>query len=128
MTKSGTSSWWRRTLDKVVVSEADRDDTKLMREALEKGAVTAKECCDRQRVSVHGTLRSVIMQPSEERPRMEARLYDGTGEVALVWLGRRRIKAIEPGRSLTAEGTVLVSDGQRVIFNPRYELDPPVAR
>jgi hypothetical protein len=42
--------------------------------------------------------------------------------VTLVWLGRRRIPGIEPGRTLTACGRFADVEGKRVIYNPRYEL------
>lgn len=128
MTGKGVSPWWRRPFDKIVESETDQDDSRLRQVAQDKGAVTATSCCDRQRVTIHGTLRSVTIHPGEEQPRLMADLYDGTGEVSLVWIGRKRIRAIEPGRSLTAEGLVLVDDGRRVIYNPRYELDPAPER
>jgi hypothetical protein len=40
----------------------------------------------------------------------------------LIWLGRRRITGIAPGRSLQVEGRIGVQDKNRVMFNPRYEL------
>jgi hypothetical protein len=44
--------------------------------------------------------------------------------IDLVWLGRRKIAGIEPGRVVRAEGLVSVQDGRKVMFNPRYELRP----
>ena len=44
--------------------------------------------------------------------------------VRLVWLGRRTIAGIEPGRRLRASGLVSRVDGRALIFNPRYELAP----
>ena len=40
----------------------------------------------------------------------------------MVWLGRRRIAGIEPGRSIEVEGRIGAHDGDRVMYNPRYEL------
>ena len=45
--------------------------------------------------------------------------------VTLVWLGRRHIAGIEPGRHLTARGRVAVRDDRKVIYNPYYELESP---
>ena len=42
--------------------------------------------------------------------------------VTLVWLGRRRIPGIEPGRTVTARGRFADVEGKRVIYNPWYEL------
>ncbi len=55
---------------------------------------------------------------------MEADLWDGTGAVTLVWLGRRNIPGIQPGRRIIAHGRVTHIKGERTIFNPTYELRP----
>jgi len=41
-----------------------------------------------------------------------------------VWLGRRRIGGIAPGRGIRVVGRIGVQDGQRVMYNPRYDLRP----
>jgi hypothetical protein len=76
------------------------------------------------RVVVAGTVRSLILRPRGGTPALEAELYDGSGRIVLVWLGRRRIGGIEPGRALVASGRATAGDGSLVIFNPRYELRP----
>jgi hypothetical protein len=55
-------------------------------------------------------------------PSLEAELYDGSDVINLVWLGRRRIAGIEPGRIVCAYGLVSFQDGRKVMFNPRYDL------
>jgi hypothetical protein len=45
--------------------------------------------------------------------------------VTLVFLGRRSIAGIEPGRQLTARGRIAIRDGRKVIYNPYYELEAP---
>ena len=57
----------------------------------------------------------------------EAELYDGTGTITLIWLGRRRIGGIECGRSLVARGRLTSHDGRPTIYNASYELKPSVA-
>jgi hypothetical protein len=42
--------------------------------------------------------------------------------MTLVWLGRRRIAGIEPGRRLVATGRVGFYNGRPAIYNPKYEL------
>lgn len=71
---------------------------------------------------VGGRLRAVVYTPTENVPTLEAELYDGTQSILLVWLGRRRIAGIEPGRRLIARGRVGVREGRSVIYNPWYEL------
>jgi len=62
------------------------------------------------------------LHPARDRATLEAELFDGSGSVTLVWLGRRRIPGIEPGRTLTARGRFAAFDGKQVIYNPKYEL------
>lgn len=86
------------------------------------GATPIAECPQRRRVRVAGMLRSVTVRPRGRAPALEAELDDGSDVVHLVWLGRRSIAGIEPGRLLVAEGLITVQDGRKTIFNPRYEL------
>jgi hypothetical protein len=79
---------------------------------------------DREETTVSGTLRAVTVRPRAGIPALEAELYDGSGTLAIVWLGRRQIGGIEPGRALVARGRVAVTQGRPVMFNPRYELRP----
>ena len=51
-----------------------------------------------------GRLRTVAYTPRTNLPTLEADLYDGSDVVTLVFLGRRSIVGIEPGRQLTAQG------------------------
>jgi hypothetical protein len=79
---------------------------------------------DRERVKLRGVLRTVTLRPRAGVPALEAELDDGSGVITLVWLGRRRIAGIEPGRSIGVEGRIGAHDGVRVVYNPRYELIP----
>ena len=76
----------------------------------------------RERVDVAGTLRTVTLRPRGSTPTMEAELWDGTGRVLLVWLGRRDIPGIEPGRKIVVHGRLTSVKGERAIYNPAYEL------
>lgn len=77
---------------------------------------------DREPVRLRGTLRTVTLRPRGGVPALEAELYDGTGTLTLVWLGRRRIAGIGPGRAIEVTGRIGRHDGDRIIYNPRYEL------
>ena len=48
----------------------------------------------------------------------------GQEVLTVIWLGRRQIHGIAPGRTIQIEGRIGVQHGQRVMFNPRYELCP----
>lgn len=79
---------------------------------------------DRRPVRLRGTLRSVTLRPRGGVPAVEAELYDGTGSITVIWLGRRTIAGITPGRSVEVQGRIGLHDGHRILYNPRYELLP----
>lgn len=92
--------------------------------AVAMGGKPIAELSERERVTVCGTLRSVTLRPRAGVPALEAELYDGSGSLSVVWLGRRQIVGIEPGRRVRVTGLVTETEGERAIFNPRYELVP----
>ena len=69
-----------------------------------------------------GTLRTVTLRPRGPSLTMEADLYDGSGNITLVWLGRRDIPGIRPGRKIEVRGRVTRIKGELTIYNPDYEL------
>ncbi|WP_340538244.1 OB-fold nucleic acid binding domain-containing protein [Nocardioides sp. GXZ039] len=111
----------RRTLSRWANSEEDyaRD---MRATYVKSGHVAIAEAPDREPVELRGTVRSLLMRPRGGVPALEAELYDGSGVVTIVWLGRRRIAGIDPGRSLKVRGRIGVHDGVRTMYNPRYEL------
>jgi hypothetical protein len=114
----------RRALRRFVAPAQELDAEALQVEVTEVGATPVARCHDREVVRIVGTLRTVTLQPRAGTPALEAELWDGSGSVELVWLGRRRISGIEPGRAVLVEGRVSSQDGRKVMFNPRYELRP----
>ena len=50
-------------------------------------------------------------------------LEDGTGELDLVFLGRRGVPGLGPGMSLTVEGTAALDNDRIVVLNPLYEIE-----
>lgn len=114
----------RRMVSRLATSAKHHEAVELQRECVEVGATLVSELPDRERVRVAGTLRTVTLRPRAGVPALVAELYDGSGVVSLVWLGRRQILGIEPGRALVATGRVSRDNGQPVIFNPSYELRP----
>lgn len=92
------------------------------------GGTPTSSCTAGSSVVVAGVLRSVSLRPRAGVRALEAELYDGHGAVTLVWLGRREIAGIAPGRSIVARGRLAESDGRMVLYNPRYELRAAGAR
>jgi hypothetical protein len=103
-------------------SSADMDARELKEDAVKAGCCPIDEAGDRQRVELQGSLRTVTLRPRGGVPALEAELYDGSAMITLVWLGRRRIAGIEPGRAIKVSGRCGLQNKVRVMFNPRYEL------
>jgi hypothetical protein len=116
---------FRKFIRRLVASEAELDAEELQRSTAESGCTPATEVKRGQLVSISGRLRTVVYTPRTNLPTLEADLWDGTDVVTLVWLGRRHIAGIEPGRQLTVRGRIAVRDDRKVIYNPYYELEPP---
>jgi hypothetical protein len=117
----------KNRLRKTISTWADNShhDAREMRATYaDSSCMSILEAPDRERVRVRGTLRTVTLAPRGGAPALEAELYDGTGTVTVIWLGRRRIAGISPGCSIQVEGRIGVQHSQRVIYNPRYELRP----
>lgn len=115
----------RRFFKRLAATEAELDAEELQRGSAQCGSVPAGQCRRGEQVSVSGRLRTVVYTPRTNVPTLEADLYDGSDVVTLVWLGRRHIAGIEPGRQLTARGRVALRDDRKVIYNPYYELEGP---
>ncbi len=98
-------------------------DAVFERERTERdGATSIADAVRGVPIRISGSLRSVCLCASGTAPRLEAELYDGTGRVTLVWMGRRRIPGINAGRLIVVSGRITEVHGQPTIFNPRYEL------
>ena len=96
-----------------------------MRKTYDKtGVDRIADAPDRERVRLRGTLRTVTLRPRGGVPALEAELFDGSGVITIIWLGRRRIAGISPGRGIEVQGRIGVADGSRLMYNPRYELIP----
>jgi hypothetical protein len=100
-----------------------REERKQLRVS---GATPISECSGGVSTTVCGTLKSVSLRPRAGVPAVEADLFDGSGHLTVVFLGRRSIAGIEPGRRLLATGRVNGHDGVGMMYNPRYQLFPAV--
>ena len=115
---------FRRMLRRLTsdVDVLDADD--LSEGAKRSGAQRVVECASGQEVTMLGRLRSVEFGPQDAEASLEAELFDGTDGVTLIWLGRRRIPGIEPGRTMRVRGRLALRDGRKVLYNPFYEICP----
>ena len=114
----------RRLLSRLTADTDELDAEDLKAAIPAQGATPIAQCNDREAVCILGTLRTVTFRPRAGVPALQAELWDGTGSVTVVWLGRRTIPGIDPGRAIKVRGRITALGGQRVIYNPIYELRP----
>lgn len=100
------------------VVEADE----LREEARDASATLIGSCPGGCEVTLAGILRSLTIRPVGATPALEAELYDGSGVIDLVWLGRRAIVGIEAGRRIVVTGRVTGGQGRHRMYNPKYAL------
>jgi hypothetical protein len=86
------------------------------------GTVPIAEVVWRQRARVAGRVRSLRIQPWGGVPTLECTLVDESGGLLVVFLGRRAVAGIVPGRRMSVSGMVGAHHGHLAILNPDYEL------
>jgi hypothetical protein len=116
--------WFSRKMHRLTCDESVLEAEELLGQVEEVGATPVKACAARRNVCVTGTIKSVTLKSLAGAPSLEADIYDGTGSVTAIFLGRRRICGIETGRSIVLRGRITEREEQRIIYNPRYELRP----
>lgn len=121
--------WWGGALRRLLASEQELSAERLREAARRSGATAIEALQPGERATVVGHITSVIIRPRRAVTALEAEVFDGSGMLRVVWLGRRAVGGIEAGRPITVSGRVVIgSDQQPTIFNPRYELHAGVAR
>ena len=99
----------------------------LDREALEKycddlGATPMDHITPRRPSRVAGEIRAVRIVPRAGAPAMEVTVSDGRGSVVGVFLGRRKIPGMSPGRRVLFAGVAGKDENRFLIYNPEYQL------
>jgi amino acid transporter len=76
----------------------------------------------RDRATVAGRVRQVRVQPRAGVATLQVTLTDGTGDLQIVFLGRRHVAGIVPGTCLSARGVLGQHGGRLEMLNPDYTL------
>ncbi|RVW09646.1 DNA-binding protein [Prescottella agglutinans] len=116
------AGYFRRLTRRLTEDLEQLDAEEMVETAQASGAKRACDCSRGEEVTILGRLRSVEACPKSANASVQAEFFDGTDPVTLVWIGRRRIPGIEPGKTLMVRGRIGDRAGQKVIFNPYYEL------
>jgi len=90
----------------------------------ECGLTPITDMVERTQVRIGGEVRSVRVVPRAGAPALEVTITDGRGTATAVFLGRRKIAGMAPGRRVAVQGVVASIANRNLIFNPLYTLFP----
>jgi RecG-like helicase len=115
----------RRIVDRLTETDEERLAAEIREWAdTVPGSVRIADAEERKRVKLAGAVRRITIRPVMGFEGMRLLLFDGTGEVSVVFLGRRSIPGLTLGSRLVVEGVLGRSGGTREIVNPSFEFVP----
>jgi hypothetical protein len=114
----------RRFAEKFTKPIDEQDREQLLSWCTQRGGTPLDELRLRQPVRIAGEVRSVRIVPRAGAASLEATVQDGRGAVTAVFLGRRKIPGLSPGRRVLLQGVVTAQGHGEpgVIYNPIYQL------
>lgn len=114
----------RKLVDRLTkpVEDVDRESLAEFCDAL--GVTRLDEVPQRVPVRFAGEITAVRIVPRAGADALEVTVSDGRGSVVLVFLGRRKIAAMSPGRRIMADGVVVARGPERLVYNPWYTFLP----
>jgi hypothetical protein len=76
----------------------------------------------RERARFAGVVSRITVRPVHGFDALEIELYDGSGELSVLWLGRRTIPGLTLGSRLVVEGVLGLERDRRRVVNPTFEF------
>jgi len=114
---------FRRFLRRMAESDEQRYAEEIQGWAAQvPGAVPIADAPVRSRAKLAGVVRRITVRPLEGSESLEAVLFDGTGEVTVIWMGRRSIQGLNLGTRLIVEGLLAEQRAGRRMVNPSFEF------
>jgi RecG-like helicase len=112
-----------RLLERLNESDETRlaEETRAWAETIE-GTVRIAEAPVRQPVRIAGVIRRMTVLPMEGKEALQALISDGTGEVMIVFMGRRGIGGLSLGKRVVVDGVLADHRGEIRMVNPRLEF------
>jgi len=78
----------------------------------------------REPCRIVGEVQGLRVVPRAGSPSLEVTVSDGTGRAVAVFLGRKRLAGVDPGRGVVLEGVARKEGNRTVLLNPAYTLLP----
>lgn len=79
---------------------------------------------ERCRVVATGTIVPVPASAAAHPSSYRCTLFDGTGQIDLLFLGRAQVPGLTLGARCRVEGTARMDHGRLTLWNPLYDLEP----
>ena len=86
------------------------------------GTVRISEAPKRDRVKIAGVIKRITVFPMQDHETLEALVSDGTGEVTVVFMGRRGIGGLSLGTRVVMRGVLGEQRGGMRMINPVLEF------
>jgi RecG-like helicase len=113
----------RRFFDKLSESDEARHATEIRDWASTVAqSVRIADAPTREAVKIAGVIQRMTVFPIQGQESLEALVSDGTGEIAVVFMGRRGIHGLTLGTRVVVEGVIADQRGGRRMMNPRLEF------
>jgi RecG-like helicase len=113
---------FRKAMERLAKPVDELDREALERYCDELGVTPMNQTTPHAPFRTAGEVRAVRIVPRAGAPALEVTVSDGRSSVVAVFLGRRKIAGMSPGRRLVLSG-VAGRDGNRcVVYNPEYTL------
>ncbi|HEY1737383.1 MAG TPA: OB-fold nucleic acid binding domain-containing protein [Acidimicrobiia bacterium] len=112
----------RKFVSKISKSNEDFDREKLAAFCGGIGVTPIADVHEREQVRTGGEIGALRIVPRSGAPALEVIVSDGKLNLTAVFLGRRKIRGMTPGRKVAVEGTVLRDGNRLLMLNPAYEL------
>ena len=113
----------RRFLSRMAETDEQRYADEIQEwSATVPSTVRIRDAATRSRVKLAGVVRRITVRPLEGSESLEALIDDGTGEVTVVWMGRRSIPGVNLGTRLVVEGVLGEQRSERRLVNPKFEF------
>ncbi|MFB3739159.1 MAG: OB-fold nucleic acid binding domain-containing protein [Candidatus Velamenicoccus archaeovorus] len=119
----GSAGRLRGFLNRLTESDEQRLAEEIQRWAdTVPGTARISDTAVRDRAKVAGVVKRITVRPMEGSESLEALVSDGTGEVRVVWMGRRTIPGLKLGTRIVVEGMVAEKHGERRMVNPTFDF------
>ncbi len=113
---------FKKAMKRFTTSVEDLDQANLRDYFAALGVMPTSELEPRARGRIGGEVRSVRIVPRAGTSALEVTITDGRGSATAVFLGRRKIAGIIPGRKIVVEGVAGRRGNRFLFFNPIYTL------